>query len=137
MNELLYLLKAIQLYVKDDAHYHFYGVGFKSLHEWADEITEPISDYIDEIKESYLLRNGMEVPRGFVICEQARKYIPNDLPENSYDLLKNIRALLEQTISAINGIESDNAGDNDLLGRLCSHLNKHVGLLNLALKEVK
>lgn len=137
MYELLYLLKAIQLYVKDDAHYHFYGVGFKSLHEWADEITEPLFDYIDEIKENYLLRDGLEIPRGFVICDESKKYIPNDLPDNSYDLLKNIRALLEQTISVINEIDSKNAGDNDLLGRLCNHLNKHVGLLSLALKEVK
>lgn len=135
MLELLYILKAVSIFVKDDCHYAFKGVNFKPLHEWADEINEPLSDFIDEIKESYLLRKEIAVPRGSEINAKATEFIPKEIGDSNAAILANIRALLEMANRAADSAKGDTAGDSDLLGRIGSHLQKHIGLLNLALGE--
>lgn len=140
MLELIYILKAASIYIKDDAHYAVRGVNMKPIHEWCDEINAPLQDYIDEIKESYLLRLDLEVPRGTEINKEAIKYIPADNPHDNYLVLKNIRALLEMVNRQIDkAAETDakTAGDNDMLGRLSTHVQHHIALLNMSLKEEK
>lgn len=140
MLELIYILKAASIYIKDDAHYAVRGVNMKPLHEWCDEINAPLQDYIDEIKESYLLRLDLEVPRGTEINAEAVKYIPAENPHDNYLVLKNIRALLEMVNRQIDkAAETDakTAGDNDMLGRLSTHVQHHIALLNMSLQEVK
>lgn len=140
MLELIYILKAASIYIKDDAHYAVRGVNMKPIHEWCDEINAPLQDYIDEIKESYLLRLGLRVPRGREINAEAVKYIPAHNPHDNYLVLKNIRALLEMVNRQIDkAAETDakTAGDNDMLGRLSTHVQHHIALLNMSLQEVK
>lgn len=140
MLELIYILKAASIYIKDDAHYAVRGVNMKPIHEWCDEINAPLQDYIDEIKESYLLRLELEVPRGTEINAEAVKYIPQDNPHDNYLVLKNIRALLEMVNRQIDkAAETDaqTAGDNDMLGRLSTHVQHHIALLNMSLQEAK
>lgn len=135
MLELVHILTALQIYCKD-AHYAFYGIDFKPLHEWADEILEPLQDYIDEIKENYFIMRGLNVPRGVDINSAAADYVPTALGDNS-QILANLLAIIAMAHNKLNGIEEKDAGLNDLLGRIDSHLLKHIALLNMALTNTK
>lgn len=135
MYDLIVRLQAILIYCKD-AHYAFTGVDFKPLHEWVDEIGEPIYDFMDEIKENSFLFSEVKVPRGTKINEDAAAFVPETLASN-IDVLNAMRALLTMTNSMVTDISKQDgitAGESDLLGRIGSHLQKHIGLLNLALK---
>lgn len=135
MVELIYLLTALQIYCKD-AHYAFYGIDFKPLHEWADEILEPLQDYIDEIKENYFISRGLPVPRGTEINAEAADYVPTALGSND-QILANLLAVIAMAHNKINGIDEKDAGINDLLGRIDSHLLKHIALINMAITNKK
>lgn len=135
MLELVHILTALQIYCKD-AHYAFYGIDFKPLHEWADEILEPLQDYIDEIKENYFIMRGLNVPRGVDINAAAADYVPTALGDNS-QILANLLAIIAMAHNKLNGIEEKDAGLNDLLGRIDSHLSKHIALINMAIINKK
>lgn len=135
MLELVHILTALQIYCKD-AHYAFYGIDFKPLHEWADEILEPLQDYIDEIKENYFIMRGLNVPRGVDINAAAADYVPTALGDNS-QILANLLAIIAMAHNKLNGIDEKDAGINDLLGRIDSHLLKHIALINLAITQKK
>ena len=134
MLDIIYLLVAIQIFAKD-AHYNFKGVDFKPLHEWMDEIADPIGEYVDDIKEQVLLRKGITVPRGTIINHEAAFYVPSDMGENNKQILSNLHALLSMEHQSINKVDGETLGDGDLLGRIDSHIQKHIGLLSLALGE--
>ena len=134
MLELVHILTALQIYCKD-AHYAFYGIDFKPLHEWADEILDPLQDYIDEIKENYFIARGVDVPRGVDINSAASDYVPTALGDNS-QILANLLAIIAMAHNKIQGIKED-AGISDLLGRLDSHLLKHIALINMAITNKK
>lgn len=135
MLELVYILTALQIYCKD-AHYAVYGTDFKSLHEWCDEILEPLQSYIDEIKENYYIARGMVVPRGVDINASSADYVPTALGDNA-QILANLLAIVAMAHNKLNGIKEEDAGINDLLGRIDSHLLHHIALLNMALTQGK
>lgn len=133
--DLVNILTALQIYCKD-AHYSFYGVNFKPLHEWADEILDPLQDFIDEIKENYFISRGLVVPRGTKINADAADYVPTALGDNA-QILANLLAILAMAHNKLNGLDEKDAGINDLLGRIDSHLLKHIALINLAITQNK
>lgn len=135
MLELVYILTALQIYCKD-AHYSFYGVNFKPLHEWVDEIGDPLGDWIDEIKENYFIAKGLVVPRGTEINSMASDYVPTALGDNS-QILANLLAIIAMAHNKLNGLDEKDAGINDILGRLDSHLLKHIALINMAITQGK
>ena len=136
MLDLLYQLTALQIYCKD-CHYSFTGIDFKSLHTWMDEISEPLGDFLDEIKESVILRKGQDVPRGVEINNDAAFYVPSNIGNDNREILSNLQAMISMIHQTINGMGELTAGDGDIMGRLDSHLEKHLGLLNLALRELQ
>lgn len=133
MLELVNQLTALQIFCKD-AHYSFRGIDYKPLHEWMDEISDPLDDFLDEIKESILLRNSNEVPRGTEINANAAFYVPSVVGENNREILSNVQAVMMMVHQTINGLKDMSVGNGDILGRLDSHLEKHLGLLRLALE---
>lgn len=135
MLELIYILTALQIYCKD-AHYSFYGTNFLPLHEWADDILEPLQGFLDEIKENYYIARGLQVPRGTNINAMAADYVPTALGDNA-QILANLLAIVAMAHNKINGIDEKDAGLNDLLGRIDSHLLHHIALLNMALTNKK
>lgn len=137
MIDLISMLEAIRIYAKD-CHYAFRGASdFIQNHKWVDDISEPMADYIDEIKESILAYHGTEIPRGVEINTRAQQYVPQDLPyDDNTRLLRNLRALIIMTIARIDELAKNaSAGDSDILGRIGSFLQKQAGLLTLAVGE--
>lgn len=135
MLELIYILTALQIYCKD-AHYAVYGIDFKPLHEWCDDILDPLQNYIDEIKENYFIARGLQVPRGVNINSMAADYVPTALGDNA-QILANLLAIIAMAHNKLNGLDEKDAGINDILGRLDSHLLHHITLLNMALTNKK
>lgn len=135
MLDIIYQLVAIQIFAKD-AHYNFRGGDFKALHEWMDEIGDPLYDFVDEMKESMILRKGYEVPRGTEINQEAAFYVPSAIGDDNRQILSGLQALIAMTHQSINKVDWDSQGDSDLMGRIDAHLQKHLGLLNLALGGV-
>ena len=135
LKDLIILLTALKIYCKD-AHYAFKGEGFKSLHEWADEIGEPLEGYLDEMKENWFLFAGIDVPRGVMLNNAAVDYVPIEVSTNE-GVLNNLLALITMCHNHLMEIDAKEPGINDLLGRLDTHLMKHIALLNLALNNVK
>ena len=133
MLELIYLLTALQIYCKD-AHYSFYGIDFKPLHEWVDEIADPLGTFIDDLKEQHFLFQGLDVPKGTEINEKSADYVPAST-DNNLEILNNLLALITMAHNKLNGLDIKESGINDILGRLDSHLMKHIALLNMALKN--
>lgn len=136
MLDLIDILTALSIYCQD-AHYAFTGINFNPLHEWADDIREPLDGFIDEIKESYLLRNGIVIPRQTQINARAADYVPTALGDNE-QIIDNIYALLTMANKTIDNqakLDALTQGDADLIGRISSHLQKHLGLIGLAIKQ--
>lgn len=129
MLDLIYMLTALQIFCKD-AHYNTKGINFKPLHEWMDEIGEPVSGWLDDIKENCLLANDIEVPRGIEINEKAVPFVPTDLSDNE-KIVKGALAILETIHRHINTLNGDKATE-DLLGSIDSAIVKQVALLKLA-----
>ena len=133
--ELVKLLTAVKLFCKD-AHYSFYGVNFKPLHEWVDDIAEPIDGFIDEIFENYVVFMGKKVPRSVEINAGASDYVPTALGENDR-ILASLQAILTMAHNKLNEIDVKEAGINDLLGRIDTHLMKQIALINMAIVNQK
>lgn len=134
MLEVIYVLEALRIFTKD-AHYSFRGIDFMPLHEWMDDIHEPLDDFIDEIKEGMLLRKEGKVPRGVEINHEAAFFVPTEIGVDNAQILSNVRALVAMAHQTINNHDWESQGDGDLMGRIDSHLQKHLGLLRLALGE--
>ena len=131
MFEVLCFLLAIQRQAKE-IHYHAKGDAFWGDHLLADRIYEDLDGLIDEIQENYYLGREEEAPSQRELLLNAA----NDVKDSSDDIKKDFEyldILIAQCIAQIESIAEDDknltAGDNDLLGRICSDLQKKHGFL--------
>lgn len=128
MKDILVLLIAIQRTAKD-VHYYAFGKDFYSDHLLADRIYDGLEDLMDEIQENYFLGQEQEAIPQKVLYEEAAKEM---YPYNEFSgMLKHLDNLIFNCIAKIQLMPTDGltAGDSDLLGRICSDLQKKHGFL--------
>ena len=131
MNRLIVQLMVIREFCKD-IHYNVSGLSAISLHKYADEIQENISEYIDSIKEICLLGMGQ---RPLTSKEYMQEAVNNmfDLPASDKEKFEVLHDILKDTINLIQDMQLNRAEDN-LLSTIAEDLQKSVGLINLIIE---
>ena len=133
-NILVYLI-AIQKTAKG-IHYLCHGDSFFSDHLLADRIQEDIDDFVDEIQENYYLGKEEDAPQQAQLLASAGALVP----EITEDMTESFKALDRLLLSCVNEVETASkleattVGDADLLGRICSDIQKKHGFVWRRLK---
>lgn len=131
MFRVLCFLLAIQRQAKE-IHYHAKGDCFWSDHLLADRIYDGLDDLMDEIQENYYLGKEEEAPSQKDLLIEASEEV-NDASGDIKMDFEHLDSLIVACIARIESITEDDenltAGDNDLLGRICSDLQKKHGFL--------
>lgn len=122
INKLIAKLMAIQGYCKD-LHYN---VPDYSIHLFSDRVQENLLNFVDELKENWLLAKGYKVLSSAEYYQEAAKYTPKVV---GLEVLKN---LLIDTLDDIERCNKDaTVGDGDLLGRIGSNLQNSLGIIEI------
>lgn len=131
MNRLIVQLMVIREFCKD-IHYNVSGLCAISLHKYADEVQENISEYIDSIKEICLLGMGQ---RPLTSKEYMQEAVNNmfELPASDKEKFEMLHDILQDTINLIQDMQLNKAEDN-LLSTIAEDLQKSVGLINLIIE---
>ena len=131
MFRVLCFLLAIQRQSKE-IHYHAKGDCFWSDHLLADRIYDGLDDLMDEIQENYYLGKEEEAPSQKDLLIEASEEV-NDASGDVKMDFEHLDSIIVACIARIESIIEANknltAGDNDLLGRICSDLQKKHGFL--------
>lgn len=129
MKDLIVNLQIIYVIAKH-IHYHYKGDNFLSIHKYMDEISNPIQDdFIDAIKEKFFMANGERVPPFSEIYQSVINYCL--LHEESF-LLSELLSELKTALYRIDQLSRDpslHAGTIDLLGKIASHFQTNIALL--------
>lgn len=135
MYKVLVYLLAIQHHAKN-IHYHCAGSTFFSDHLLADRIFDGIQDLMDEINENYFMGKEESTPQQTRLLEDASELVPeaiDDMTVAFAQLDKLIISCIDE-LETVSALESITVGDNDLIGRICSDLQKKHGFLWRRLK---
>lgn len=129
MKDLIINLQTIYVIAKH-IHYNYVGINFLSVHKYMDEVADPIQDeFIDAIKEKFFMANGEQVPSFPEIYNAVINYC------ESHNNLFTINELLEEIRVALYRIDqlsrdpSLHSGTIDLLGKIASHFQTNIALL--------
>lgn len=136
MFQVLCYLIAIQRQAKE-IHYHAKGECFWSDHLLADRIYDGIDDLVDEIQENYYLGREGEAPSQKELLVSASEYVKEasgDIKKDFDSLDAIIMACIAQIETIVREDKELTAGDSDLLGRICSDLQKKHGFIVRRLK---
>ena len=135
MYKVLVYLIAIA-HTSKDIHYRTGGDKFWGDHLLADRIHDDLDGFIDDINENFYLGKEEDAPQQTKLLEDAAELVP----EVTDDMKLAFASLDRLIIGCINAIETLSAlndltaGDNDLIGRICSDLQKKHGFLWRRLK---
>lgn len=135
MRKVLMILLAIQRASKG-VHYHTAGAQFYGDHLLADRIYDGLDDFIDEIQENYFLGKEEEAPSQKELLKGAYELVPQE----TEDMKLAFTTLDKLLLAGINELETVSeltaltVGDNDLIGRICSDLQKKHGFIWRRLK---
>ena len=129
MFKLLVHLELIRLAAKQ-LHYNVSGSNFYSDHLLMDRIQEELIDFEDEIKENYYMANGEKVPPEKEISSTTANLLPINIS------MEDLQEFLMEALNTINdlSVDSKDAAEQDLLGKISSNLANSLGLLNNRLK---
>ncbi len=135
MKDTILNLIAIKAVCKD-MHYGATGQQFYGLHLLADRIAEPISGFIDSIKEVCFLGNELDAPSSAEIHADLPGSIPTFTnPQTTLETLKELLKLAEYRIEEITALPSITQGELNLLGEVAQHLKLSRGLVHRTLTE--
>ena len=129
MKDLIVNLQTIYVIAKN-IHYNYMGNNFLSVHKYMDEIADPIQDdFIDAIKEKFFMANGDSIPSFPEIYQKVSDYclLHND-SFSLEDLVGEIKIALYR-IDQLSKDSSLHAGTIDLLGKIASHFQTNIALL--------
>ena len=137
MYKVLVYLLAIQSQAKN-IHYNCVGGNFFGDHLLADRIFDGIQDLMDEINENYFMGKEEKAPNQKKLLADASELIPEtilvgDMIIAFTQLDKLILSCIDE-LETVSALESITVGDSDLIGRICSDLQKKHGFLWLRLK---
>lgn len=137
MEQIISYLIAIKSAAKG-IHYRTMGNSFWGNHLLADRIVDGLDDFIDEIFENYYLGKSEDAPQQKVVMSGASGLIP--LIDNNID--KGFGLLDELIINCLSELQmlaeanqDLTLGDNDLMGRISSDLQKKHGFIWRRIKE--
>ena len=135
MRKVLMILMAIQRAAKG-IHYHTGGAQFFSDHLLADRIYDDLDDLIDEIQENYFLGKEEEAPAQKDLLKGAAELVPDETDDMKLAFTALDQLLLDgiNTLQTTSELSALTAGDNDLIGRICSDLQKKHGFVWRRLK---
>lgn len=135
MRKVLMILMAIQRAAKG-IHYHTGGAQFFSDHLLADRIYEDLDDLIDEIQENYFLGKEEDAPAQKDLLKGAAELVPDETEDMKLAFTALDQLLLDgiNTLQTTSELSALTAGDNDLIGRICSDLQKKHGFVWRRLK---
>lgn len=135
MRKVLMILMAIQRAAKG-IHYHTGGAQFFSDHLLADRIYDDLDDLIDEIQENYFLGKEEDAPAQKDLLKGAAELVPDETDDMKLAFSALDQLLLDgiNTLQTTSELSALTAGDNDLIGRICSDLQKKHGFVWRRLK---
>lgn len=135
MDEVISYLIAICRTAKG-IHYKALGDKFYSDHLMCDRICDGLDDFVDEIFENYYLGKEEEAPEQKQVMEDAFHLIPvlDEDIEKDFNMLDELIVECLTEIQMLTKGEMITAGDNDLLGRISSDLQKKHGFIWRRLK---
>ena len=137
MKQIISYLIAIRSLAKG-IHYRVMGDSFWGNHLLADRIVEDLDDFVDEIFENYYLGKSEDAPQQKEIMEEVTSIIPlvnDDIGRNFKALDDLILGCLAELQMIAEANQDLTLGDNDLMGRISSDLQKKHGFIWRRIKE--
>ena len=137
MEQIISYLIAIKSAAKA-IHYRTYGEKFWGDHLLVDRVADDLDDFIDEIFENYYLGKSEDAPQQKVVMSGASGLIPlvdNDI-EKDFGLLDELVVNCLSELQMLAEANQDlTLGDNDLMGRISSDLQKKHGFIWRRIKK--
>lgn len=132
INKLICFLLAIENFAKD-IHYTCHGEAFYSKHLLVDRIHDGLAAYQDELKETYILGNGLTPGSSAFYLRGAIDLIPDVTIEDKQNF-SNMQFLITDTLQHIDGIKNLTNGEQSLVDDIAKNLQQKLGLVNLQVK---
>ena len=134
MDKLIVKLEIVKAITKE-IHYDSFGLSFYGVHLLMDKIGEDIDTFIDDINEICFLGSNMKPPSKKRIYQEVSEELPHEVD------LRNLKVALIGVLDQIDNIGKghsevmfvNDAGVDDLLGRISSNIKKSLGLVNRTL----
>lgn len=121
----LILIKLLSLYgTLRNLHYAAKGVSFYSIHKMADDLSDGLLNYIDEIQENYYLSKGLDSYDWGKITQSSSEYIYNG---QVGECLRGALVLIEEITNLITELKVEEV--ENIFSNLSQYLFKAKGFI--------
>lgn len=128
INKLISLLIVIAEYSKG-VHYSCKGDAFYGKHLLADRVYDGIYTQIDDIKESYLLANELEVLQPADYLKEAAANMPQITADDKANF-GYLKAKIIETLGLLDSLTGLTKGEQSLFDDISKSLQSKLGLIN-------